>query len=220
MKLWIELITNQTLMKYLGVKNLRIAVMDLSFALFTKYKQLLTELDEYPPNERDKFTYVGEWVSPEGDYICKFKMTLKIKGDYEEEIQTMPIEGCILWSLDKAPENSGLLPRLGDSGREFVEGTFQREQRQMKFQGVRVDFSAQGLFCIDKYRLTVSEDGQSFEGTTAGTDQSWTNIIRGKTEKAVRREIVEEYIKLYHQNSDQQSKYSLLHTTDAILLSI
>jgi hypothetical protein len=43
-----------------------------------------------------EFKYVGEWISLKHGFIYNFKMTLKIIGDYKEEIQSVPIEGCIL----------------------------------------------------------------------------------------------------------------------------
>lgn len=158
-------------------------------------------------NSTSEFKFIGEWVSPDRGYTYNFKITLKIIGDHKEEIQTVPIEGCILWSLENTPENSHILHRLGDHGREFVEGIFQRDKRQMEFQGVRKDVSAEGLIALDQYRITLSEDGQSFEGVTLGHDRLWANIMRGKTEEAIRREAIEEQIKLYHQNSKQQSNY-------------
>jgi hypothetical protein len=154
-------------------------------------------------NSTNEFKYVGEWTNPKHGYTYNFKITLKIIGDHKEEIQTVPIEGCILWSLEKAPESSHILHRLGDHGREFVEGTFQRDKRQMEFQGVRKDVSAEGLIALDQYRITLSEDGQSFEGVTLGNDGLWATIMRGKTEEAMRREAIEEKIKLYHQNNKQ-----------------
>lgn len=152
-------------------------------------------------NSTNEFKYVGEWISPNRGYTYKFKITLKIIGDPKEEIQSVPIEGYILWSLEKAPEGSHILHRIGDYGREFVKGTFQRDKRQMEFEGVRKDVSAEGLIGLDKYRITLSEDGQSFHGITLGNDQLWANIMEGKTEEAIRREEIEEKIKLYHQNS-------------------
>jgi hypothetical protein len=156
-------------------------------------------------NSTGEFTYVGEWISPKRGFTYNFKITLKIKGDYKEETQTVPIEGCILWSLEKAPENSHIIHRLGDYGREFVEGTFQRDKRQMEFQGVRKDVSAEGLIALDQYRITLSEDGQSFEGVTLGHDGLWANIMQGRTEEAIRRQAIQEQIELYHQNSKQLS---------------
>jgi hypothetical protein len=219
LQFWIELITNQALTKNLGLKNLRIAVMNLSFALHSKHKQLLSLLDEYHQNARDELKYVGEWTTPESDYIFKFKMRLKIKGSSKEETKTVPIEGYILWLLTKAPENS-FFRHVGHSGREFVEGTFQRDQRHIECHGVRLDASATGWIGLDQYRFTISNDEQSFEGVTYGNDQLWANIIRGKTEEAVRRDTIEEYIKLYHQSNKQQSNYSFMHDIDAILLNI
>ncbi|CAF1248355.1 unnamed protein product [Rotaria sp. Silwood1] len=153
----------------------------------------------------DEFKFVGKWINPTHGYTYDFKMTLKIKGDYKEEKQTVPIEGYILWSLEKAPENSHILHRIGDYGREFVEGTFHRDKCQMEFHGVRKDVSAEGLIALDQYRITLSEDGQSFEGVTLGNDRLWANIMQGKTEEAIRREAIEEQIKLYHQKNKQRS---------------
>ncbi|CAF4835428.1 unnamed protein product, partial [Rotaria sp. Silwood2] len=65
----------------------------------------------------------------------------------------------------------------------------------MEFQGVRKDVSAEGLITLDQYRITLSEDGQSFEGLTLGNDSLWANIMKGKTEEAIRREAIEEQIK-------------------------
>ncbi|CAF4803881.1 unnamed protein product [Rotaria sp. Silwood1] len=112
--------------------------------------------------------------------------------------------------LEKAPENSHIFRRLGNSGREFVEGIFKRDERLLEFQGVRHDVSAEGLIGEDQYRLTVSEDRQSFEGVTCGNEQLWDNIIRGKTEEATRREIIEENIELYHRNINSQVIYSFV----------
>ncbi|CAF4295349.1 unnamed protein product, partial [Rotaria sordida] len=91
--------------------------------------------------------------------------------DYKEEMQNVPIEGFILWSLEKAPENSHIFHRIGDYGREFVEGTYYRDKYQIEFEGVRKDVSAEGLIALDQYRITLSEDGQSFEGVTSGNEE-------------------------------------------------
>lgn len=111
----------------------------------------------------------GNWVGSSGyEYSYDMVLNLAVNG---------AVEGRILWTLTKAPAGSPLRSKVGRSGTEYVEGSYNARTREMIINGTRVD--APDLIGTDTYRLTVSADGHSLEGATRGNDGTWTSTFKG-----------------------------------------
>lgn len=76
------------------------------------------------------------------------------------------VTGQIVWTLLRTanPKKMGL---SGQSATEFVSGTFDAVTKTVTLAGVRKDDPA-GMIILDKYRLTISDDGRSMNGISFG----------------------------------------------------
>lgn len=152
-----------------------------------------------------KFHYKGNWKSgssnPGWSYKFKIVLSRKEKEAQSTESNIVPVEGAITWTLLECPPYRGsyLAHRVGDSGREFVEGTFKINERLIAVKGIKMDTSAQGLIALDEYKLTVSEDGNSFEGITQGNSGAWDNKIHGKARDLIKREKIAQNVNSYRE---------------------
>jgi hypothetical protein len=80
------------------------------------------------------------------------------------------VEGTITWRLE-ATNRTGRLNRIGDTAVEYVRGAFNPNTFELTLQGYRVSDST--LIAIDKYRISLSRNGQSFTGRSETNEKNW-----------------------------------------------
>ncbi|MFO0967871.1 MAG: hypothetical protein U0793_20100 [Gemmataceae bacterium] len=100
--------------------------------------------------------WVGTWTAPNG-YV----------GDAEMRLRLSPsdaVEGAIYWRCRVTPYG-WLPPRVGDTGTEYVRGTFNASTRALNVEGYAKD-DPKRVLGLDKYKLTLSEDLRRLEGVT------------------------------------------------------
>jgi hypothetical protein len=115
--------------------------------------------------------WTGTWQGSDG-HRFRFGLQLHAKGNQ--------VEGRILWRLTATPRRSSLANRLGDSGTEYVQGTYQSNKRTFHLKGIRV--SDRSLLATDEYSLVVSADGRRIEGRSRGNRNDWKSEVRGVQE--------------------------------------
>lgn len=112
--------------------------------------------------------WTGLWAGEDGHEYTHV-MTLRVQ-------PTGEVDGEIGWRLTRAPAASQLTTRIGASGTEWVQGTFDRGTRVFRLTSVRVDDPS--LLGLDEYRLVVAPDSRSLAGVTRGRG-SWASAMWG-----------------------------------------
>jgi hypothetical protein len=112
--------------------------------------------------------FTGTWRGSDGQ-VLYFNLRLVTKGK--------AVNGEFLWTLAGAPAGSLLAQMVGQSGKEYVEGTFEPVSRRYDLRGVRL--TNDRLLALDQYRLLVSPDGEAINGSTRGNRGDWSNTLRG-----------------------------------------
>lgn len=110
----------------------------------------------------------GDWVGADG-HRFKFLFFLQT-----EETGCM---GVFRWTLTYAPPRSQVAGKEGQSGLEYVRGSYNRTAHVVNLSGYHL--SNQGLLALDQYRLDVSADTKSFSGRTRGHGKFWASVISG-----------------------------------------
>ncbi|HZN62223.1 MAG TPA: bifunctional serine/threonine-protein kinase/formylglycine-generating enzyme family protein [Planctomycetota bacterium] len=122
--------------------------------------------------------WVGQWIGHAKD-IFGCRIQLSIDGDL--------VEGAIEWTPERLPGDPRLLLEdpakaaelLGQTtGIETLRGTFDSGRRSMELKGVRVTDPKR--IGIDWYRIVLSENGETFEGSSRGHDRRWESQFTGK----------------------------------------
>lgn len=108
----------------------------------------------------------------DGGYRYKFRLYLTVEGEH--------CNGRIKWTLTGTPPGASLSNRLGDSASEFVHGSFDRQQKQFRLKGVRVDDAT--LIAADEYQLLVSrtDNGNSLVGKSRGNSGKWQQQMQAE----------------------------------------
>ena len=115
-------------------------------------------------------SWSGTWNSPNGSvYSASAQFTLTADG---------ALEGTIRWTLTET-RRADLTPKVGQSGTEYVHGTFDARCRVAVFAGYKLD-DPQKILGMDHYQLILAPNGQGFGGVT-GNDQgkgdTWTGMV-------------------------------------------
>lgn len=131
-----------------------------------------TDSVDPPDASRLLSRWTGTWQGRDGH---RFTYRLQL------DMRRTRVDGRILWKLAGAPKRSALSNRVGDTGIEYVQGTFEPETRKLHLRGTRVDDPK--LLATDEYRLVVAPDGQTIEGRTRGNSNDWTNELKGQKEQ-------------------------------------
>jgi len=114
--------------------------------------------------------WVGEWTSIAAQVSFAFDIRLAPNGS--------ELGGRILWTLVSAPPEHFLASRVGDSGTEYVRGTWDPVKQELHLTGTSVD--SPGFLVTDEYKLHLSADHNSFDGKTRGSKGDWMNEIHGR----------------------------------------
>lgn len=110
----------------------------------------------------------GEWSNPKGHlYAFEMKATVSSNGN---------VSGQFIWTLMKSPDSQEQ-QKIGLQGTEYVEGTYNPSQRLANIEGQSKN-DPQNVIGLDKYRIFVSEDGQSITGDTANHG-NWQGRLSG-----------------------------------------
>lgn len=115
-------------------------------------------------------SWSGTWDSPNGSFysaVAQFTVT-----------EDGSLDGTITWTL-RGTRRIDLKPKVGQSGIEYVHGTFDARCRVAAFAGYKLD-DPQQILGMDHYQLILAPNGQGFGGVT-GNDQgqgdTWTGMI-------------------------------------------
>ncbi len=114
--------------------------------------------------------WVGEWSSLAEQVTFSFDIRLNTNGN--------ELTGRILWTLLSVPPGHFLATRVGDSGTEYVKGTWSPEKQEVHLLGTSVD--SPGFLVVDEYKLHLSADHSAFDGRTRGSKGDWMNSISGR----------------------------------------
>lgn len=99
--------------------------------------------------------WFGDWASPTGAYL-KFDLTLsESSGD---------VYGQIDWKLLRTTRPDKM-SKVGSTAIEYVRGRYDTASRLVTFAGYRKDDPNGMLVMLDQYRLTLSPDGRTLNGT-------------------------------------------------------
>lgn len=108
-----------------------------------------------PPTQIES-TWQGDWKSRDGyDYGFAMQLNATATGEASGEIS---------WQLKATPAGSHLAPRIGDTGIEYVSGTFDRAKGLATIAGYKV--SDPTLLALDTYKFQIKSDQISFIGMT------------------------------------------------------
>ncbi len=110
-------------------------------------------------------TWRGVWEKPGVRFT--FQMQL-------EETEGGEIEGGITWRREETLRRD-MTDLIGDTAVEYVRGSFDRESLQFTLEGYGV--SRPGLIAIDKYRIQIANDGQSFKGNSETNEKNWAAVM-------------------------------------------
>jgi hypothetical protein len=120
------------------------------------------------PNLSPSGNWSGDLAYPSGStYSAKVDLTEDTNGE---------IRGKVVWTLLKTrnPEKSG---KIGLSATEFVNGTFDKATRIILFNGYNKD-DPYNLIILDKYRMTLTENGMQMNGIVYGGKTRWNFNLR------------------------------------------
>lgn len=135
-----------------------------SLAALLLFAQLLTA---WEPSAKRPNYWAGMWKGSDGH---RFRFAMEL------QTQRTNVTGRILWKLVEAPPFSPLKGRVGETGYEFLQGTYASEDRSFHLRGTRV---TNDLLSKDEYKLTVSADGKDIEGVSKGNGTPWESKMVG-----------------------------------------
>ena len=115
-------------------------------------------------------TWTGTWDSPNGSvYTAIVQLTVTPDGS---------LDGSIFWTL-KDTRRADLQPKVGQTGTEYVHGTYDARCRVLAFAGYKLD-DPQHILGMDHYELILAPNGAGLGGVT-GNDQgkgdTWTGML-------------------------------------------
>jgi hypothetical protein len=110
-----------------------------------------------------------EWHNPEGHYYTA-ELRLEI-------LKRRSVTGALTWTLRASPRAEEL-SKIGLSGVERFEGTYDENTGALEFKGVALE-DPNTILGMDEYRLTVDSSGRNMTGKTShgGT---WAGEFRAK----------------------------------------
>ena len=115
-------------------------------------------------------TWRGTWDSPNGSvYGAVAQLTVTADGS---------LDGSITWTL-KNTRRADLAPRVGQTGIEYVHGTFDARCRVATFEGYKLD-DPQHILGMDHYELILAPNGAGLGGVTGndeGSGDTWTGML-------------------------------------------
>jgi hypothetical protein len=111
-------------------------------------------------------TWQGKWDSPNGSvYTAVVQLNVTSDGT---------VDGSISWTL-KDTRRPDLAVKVGQSGVEFVHGTYDARCRVLALAGYRLD-DPQHILGMDRYELILAANGAGLGGVTANGD-TWTGMF-------------------------------------------
>ena len=115
-------------------------------------------------------TWRGTWDSPNGSvYTAVAQLTVTADGS---------LDGSITWTL-KDTRRADLAPKVGQTGTEYVHGTFDARCRVATFEGYKLD-DPQNILGMDHYKLVLAPNGAGLGGVTGndeGSGDTWTGML-------------------------------------------
>ncbi len=111
-------------------------------------------------------TWRGSWNSPDGSiYAATVQLTVAPDG---------VVDGAISWTLTET-RRADLLPKVGQSGIEYVHGTYDARCRVLSIAGYRLDDPRQ-ILGMDRYELILAANGGGLGGVTENQG-AWTGML-------------------------------------------
>lgn len=115
-------------------------------------------------------TWKGSWDSPNGSvYSAIVELTVTPDGS---------VDGSISWTL-KDTRRDDLRPKIGQSGTEYIHGTYDARCRVLTVAGYKLDDPKQ-ILGMDRYELILAPNGRGLAGVTAndmGEGDTWTGML-------------------------------------------
>ena len=115
-------------------------------------------------------TWKGIWDSPNGSvYTAIVRFTVASDNT---------IDGSISWTL-KDTRRADLQPKVGQSGIEYVRGTYDARCRVLTFAGYKLD-DPSNILGMDHYELILARNGGGLGGVTGndlGQGDTWTGML-------------------------------------------
>ena len=111
-------------------------------------------------------SWQGIWDSPNGSvYTAIVQLNVTADGT---------VDGSISWTL-KDTRRHDLATKVGQSGVEFVHGTYDPRCRVLALAGYKLD-DPQQILGMDRYELILAENGAGLGGVTANGG-AWTGMF-------------------------------------------
>lgn len=111
-------------------------------------------------------TWKGSWDSPNGSvYAATVELTVTSDGT---------VDGAISWTLT-ATRREDLQPKVGQSGIEYVHGTYDARCRVLALAGYKLDDPRQ-ILGMDRYELILAANGGGLGGVTENNN-AWTGML-------------------------------------------
>ena len=115
-------------------------------------------------------TWRGTWNSPNGSgYTAVAQFTVTTDGS---------LDGSITWTLNET-RRADLAPKVGQTGIEYVHGTYDARCRVATFAGYKLD-DPQQILGMDHYQLILAPNGAGLGGLTGndqGSGDTWTGMF-------------------------------------------
>ena len=111
-------------------------------------------------------TWKGTWDSPNGSvYAATAELTVTPDGT---------VDGSISWTL-KDTRRADLLPKVEQSGTEYVHGTYDARCRVLALAGYKLD-DPQQILGMDRYELILAANAGGLGGVTENGG-AWTGML-------------------------------------------
>ena len=149
---------------------LAITITLLPSFMFARESWLTGTKVEQEPTHVLNHRWKGTWTDSEG-----YLFHAKVKFEVTEEGK---VKGVISWTLVKSPRH-GEQSKLGRTGRESVEGSYDEKTRILSFAGHKKD-DPYNVIGLDKYRLFLAENNKVIGGITwdHGTWRGLCSLVR------------------------------------------
>jgi hypothetical protein len=111
----------------------------------------------------------GVWHGEDGS---RFAFSLEL------EAREGHCEGTIRWDAAATPPYPPPRQRTHAVGTEYVRGVLDPETGEARLYGYDLDNSV--LLSLDEYRLRLSPEDRTLEGTSRGPWGTWRNVLAGR----------------------------------------
>ncbi|MBW4467982.1 MAG: tetratricopeptide repeat protein [Pegethrix bostrychoides GSE-TBD4-15B] len=116
-------------------------------------------------------TWKGEWTDSAG-VIFDFEMRLDTTANNN-------VRGSIYWTIKTPANRPELQSKTEFSATEHIQGSYDPDSRSLNVAGYGKD-DPNSVIILDKYKIRISADGDTFDGETAASGETWEGRISGR----------------------------------------